>query len=159
MVTAGGVSYGLKATIQIVTRKMNDRKSYRVTSIAPSLEETNRLPLLTTPACIITRKYLSVNCRFTLGLCQVLRIAMLHANASFASVRALVRLNTGEFLNALRLNDEIRRGRVARAVNVIQSHFADARVLGTFSHTTCFPISCVLWTCFLDRSVFPHLLH
>ena len=35
---------------------------------------------------------------------------MLHANASFASVRALVRLNTGEFLNALRLNDEIRRG-------------------------------------------------
>ena len=51
--TAGGVSYGLKATIQIVTRKMNDRKSYRVTSIAPSLEETNRLPLLTTPACII----------------------------------------------------------------------------------------------------------
>jgi len=51
--TAGGSSYGLKATIQIVTRKMNDRKSYRVTSIAPSLEETNRLPLLTTPACII----------------------------------------------------------------------------------------------------------
>ena len=44
------------------------------------------------------------------GLCQVLRTAMLHANASFASVRALVRLNTGEFLNALRLNDEIRRG-------------------------------------------------
>ena len=28
------------------------------------------------------------------------------------------------------------------AVNVIQSHFADARVLGTFSHTTCYPISC-----------------
>ena len=40
----------------------------------------------------------------------MLRTAMLHANASFASVRALVRLNTGEFLNALRLNDEIRRG-------------------------------------------------
>ena len=28
------------------------------------------------------------------------------------------------------------------AVNVSQSHFADARVLGTFSHTTCYPISC-----------------
>ena len=28
------------------------------------------------------------------------------------------------------------------AVNVIQSHFAGARVLGTFSHTTCYPISC-----------------
>ena len=40
----------------------------------------------------------------------MLRTAMLHANASFASVRALVRLHTGEFLNALRLNDEIRRG-------------------------------------------------
>ena len=31
-----------------------------------------------------------------------------------------------------------------RAVNVNQSHFANACVLGTFSHTTCFPISCVL---------------
>ena len=39
-----------------------------------------------------------------------------------------------------------------RAVNVIQSHFAYARVLGTFSHTTCRPISFVLRTCFLDRS-------
>ena len=28
------------------------------------------------------------------------------------------------------------------AVNVSQSHFANARVLGTFSHTTCYPISC-----------------
>ena len=28
------------------------------------------------------------------------------------------------------------------AVNVSQSHFADAHVLGTFSHTTCYPISC-----------------
>ena len=27
------------------------------------------------------------------------------------------------------------------AVNVIQSHVANARVLGSFSHTTCFPIS------------------
>ena len=32
--------------------------------------------------------------------------------------------------------------RAGEAVNVIQSHFADARVLGTFSHTTCYPISC-----------------
>ena len=40
-----------------------------------------------------------------------------------------------------------------RAVNVNQSHVANARVLGTFSHTTCFPISCALWACFLDRSV------
>ena len=64
--TAGGYSYGLKATIQIVTRKMNDRKSYRVISIASSLEETDRLPLVTTPACIITRKYLPVNCCFIL---------------------------------------------------------------------------------------------
>ena len=38
------------------------------------------------------------------------------------------------------------------AVNVSQSHIAVARVLGTFSHTTCYPISFVLWTCFLDRS-------
>ena len=38
------------------------------------------------------------------------------------------------------------------AVNVNQSHIAGARVLGTFSHTTCYPISFVLWTCFLDRS-------
>ncbi|WP_273077911.1 hypothetical protein, partial [Selenomonas felix] len=38
-----------------------------------------------------------------------------------------------------------------RAVNVNQSHVANARVLGTFSHTTCFPISCALWACFLDR--------
>ena len=38
------------------------------------------------------------------------------------------------------------------AVNVNQSHIAVARVLGTFSHTTCYPISFVLWTCFLDRS-------
>ena len=43
--------------------------------------------------------------------------------------------------------------RAARgAVNVSQSHIAVARVLGTFSHTTCYPISFVLWTCFLDRS-------
>ena len=42
----------------------------------------------------------------------------------------------------------IKRG----AVNVSQSHIAGARVLGTFSHTTCYPISFVLWTCFLDRS-------
>ena len=27
------------------------------------------------------------------------------------------------------------------------------RVLGTFSHTTCFPFSCALWACFSDRSV------
>ena len=27
------------------------------------------------------------------------------------------------------------------------------RVLGTFSHTTCFPLSCALWACFSDRSV------
>ena len=39
------------------------------------------------------------------------------------------------------------------AVNVNQSHIANARVLGTFSHTTCCPISFVLRTCFLDRSV------
>ena len=39
-----------------------------------------------------------------------------------------------------------------RAVNVNQSHVANARVLGTFSHTTCFPISYALWACFLDRS-------
>ena len=44
------------------------------------------------------------------------------------------------------------RGRGPRAVNVNQSHVANARVLGTFSHTTCFPISFVLRTCFLDRS-------
>ena len=31
-----------------------------------------------------------------------------------------------------------------RAVNVNQSHFANACVLGTFSHTTCCPISYVL---------------
>ena len=31
-------------------------------------------------------------------------------NTSLASVRVLVRLNTDEFRNALRLNDEIRRG-------------------------------------------------
>ena len=39
------------------------------------------------------------------------------------------------------------------AVNVIQSHVANARVLGSFSHTTCFPISNPLWACFSDRSV------
>ena len=39
------------------------------------------------------------------------------------------------------------------AVNVIQSHVANARVLGTFSHTTCFPISYALWACSSDRSV------
>ena len=27
------------------------------------------------------------------------------------------------------------------------------RVLGTFSHTTCFPFSCALWARFSDRSV------
>ena len=31
------------------------------------------------------------------------------------------------------------------AVNVNQSHVAGARVLGTFSHTTCFRISCAHW--------------
>ena len=39
------------------------------------------------------------------------------------------------------------------AVNVNQSHIAGARVLGTFSHTTCFRISCApLGACFFDRS-------
>ena len=65
-------------------------------------------------------------------LCQVLRIAMLHANASFASVRALVRLNTGEFLNALRLNDEIRRG-VPRKRSTSSNHTSRTLVfLGRF---------------------------
>ena len=61
-----------------------------------------------------------------------------------------------DFLNALRLNERSPAGRTAQAVNVIQSHFTNARVLGTFSHTTCYPISFVLQTSFLDRSVFPH---
>ena len=39
------------------------------------------------------------------------------------------------------------------AVNVIQSHVAFARVLGTFSHTTCFPLSFILRIRFSDRSV------
>ncbi len=39
------------------------------------------------------------------------------------------------------------------AVNVIQSHVAFARVLGTFSHTTCFPFSFILRIRFSDRSV------
>ena len=43
--------------------------------------------------------------------------------------------------------------RYGGAVNVIQSHIANACVLGTFSHATCYPISFVLRTCFLDRSV------
>ena len=47
----------------------------------------------------------------------------------------------------------LRRGRGPRAVNVNQSHVANARVLGSFSHTTCFPISYPLWACFSDRSV------
>ena len=37
------------------------------------------------------------------------------------------------------------------AVNVDQSHFAFAHTLGTFSHTTCYPIGCVRWTCLSDR--------
>ena len=64
-----------------------------------------------------------------------------------------------DFLNALRLNERSPTGRTAQAVNVIQSHVANARVLGTFSHATCYPISFVLWTCFLDRSVFSRSLH
>ena len=39
------------------------------------------------------------------------------------------------------------------AVNVIQSHVAFARVLGTFSHTTCCPFSFILRIRFSDRSV------
>ena len=43
--------------------------------------------------------------------------------------------------------------RYGGAVNVDQSHFAIAHALGTFSHTTCYPIGCVRWTCLSDRSV------
>ena len=43
--------------------------------------------------------------------------------------------------------------RCGGAVNVDQSHFAIAHALGTFSHTTCYPIGCVRWTCLSDRSV------
>ena len=40
------------------------------------------------------------------------------------------------------------------AVNVGQSCDAlRACILGTFSHTTCFPISCALRACFLDKPV------
>ena len=50
-------------------------------------------------------------------------------------------------------SSHLRYCNVLSAVNVIQSHVAFARVLGTFSRTTCSPFSFILRIRFSDRSV------
>ena len=77
---------------------------------------------------------------------------------SYASGRVLVRLNTCGLLKRATLERKKSAGGESNERSTSSNHATPlACILGTFSHATCFPISFVLQTRFLDRSVFSPL--